>query len=42
MLNGSENGKEMHIGIRAPGKEKLFGFIAGTTIKTVINKETIK
>jgi|TARA_B110001450_G_C17627205_1_gene483653 glycylpeptide N-tetradecanoyltransferase len=42
LLNGPGADKKFHIGIKATGKDNLLGFIAGTTVKTVINTETIK
>jgi glycylpeptide N-tetradecanoyltransferase len=42
LLNGPDAKKEFHLGIKAQGKDKLMGFIAGTTVKVQINKETMK
>ena len=33
-LMSPNHNKDLHIGVRVPGKPKLFGFISGTIIKT--------
>lgn len=41
-MNGSDCGKEMHIGIKATGKDNLLAFVGGTSMKMVYNSECIK
>ena len=42
LLNGPGADKGFHLGVKAVGKDNLLAFIGGSTVKTVMNKETIK